>query len=72
MVAAIVVVSGMALSQTAPSVSPQYTVKDLGTLGGPVSEALGINNSGQVVGVAETSSRERTWDVYSVSHRHLL
>jgi probable HAF family extracellular repeat protein len=33
----------------------QYNVTDLGTLGGTVSCASGINNSGQVVGYAYTS-----------------
>ncbi len=34
----------------------QYTVTDLGTLGGLSSQAFGINGIGQVVGAADTGS----------------
>ncbi len=35
---------------------PQYTVHDVGTLGGSSSQATGVNNSGQVVGGSTTVS----------------
>ena len=38
----------------------QYTVTDLGTLGGTWSVARGINASGQVVGQADTASGSRS------------
>jgi probable HAF family extracellular repeat protein len=43
-----IVAGGRAMAQT------QYTVQDLGTLGGYYSFAYGINSSGQVVGNSET------------------
>ena len=42
-----------------------YTVTDLGTLGGSNSYATGINNSGQVVGYADTSSGSTHAFLYS-------
>lgn len=60
MVAAIVLASGMAMSQTSPPVS--YTVKNLGTLCGdscsfPSSLAFAINDFGVVVGQASPPHR---------------
>src|SRR5215207_401119 len=69
MVTAIVVAGGMGLSQTAP-VSPQYTIKDLGTLGGTSSFssstlANDINDSSQIVGRSITSSGSSHAFLYS-------
>jgi len=38
------------LPQAAPPVQSRYTITDLGTLGGIYSNAIGINDAGQVVG----------------------
>ncbi|MHC4743629.1 MAG: LamG-like jellyroll fold domain-containing protein, partial [Planctomycetota bacterium] len=55
---------GFSASEAGP-VLPRYEVVDLGTLGGSYSSAFGINDSGQVVGVADTASGQPhafVWD----------
>lgn len=42
--------TGQSLPQAAPPVQSRYTITDLGTLGGIYSNAIGINDAGQVVG----------------------
>ncbi len=48
-----------------PSGAAEYSVTDLGTLGGATSDAEGINNSGQVVGSAFLSSGQKHAFLYS-------
>jgi probable HAF family extracellular repeat protein len=43
----------------------QYTVADLGTLGGTESAAYGINNNGQVVGYSLNANQKRRAFIYS-------
>ena len=45
----------------------RYSVTDLGTLGGETSKAYGINNSGQVVGMAATKRGEEHAFVWQAS-----
>lgn len=63
---AVALVLGMSiLSATFAATSFSYTVTDLGTLGGSSSQAYGINDTGQVVGKADTSnglSHAFLWD----------
>ena len=42
-----------------PEGPPTYTIIDLGTLGGSTARARGINEKGQVVGVADTANGRR-------------
>jgi probable HAF family extracellular repeat protein len=46
---------GPQMRHTLSAQGPSYEIVDLGTLGGSRSSAYGINNRGQVVGVAETA-----------------
>lgn len=50
----LVLVLGLAASQSARAQSPVYTVTDLGTFGGTRTAAFSINKSDQVAGFAET------------------
>lgn len=63
---AVALVLGMSiLTATFAATSFSYTVTDLGTLGGSSSQAYGINDTGQVVGNADTSnglSHAFLWD----------
>ena len=64
--AGVVILMGAAVPSEAQTVSMTYTVKDLGTLpGGSNSYAFGINDSGQVVGRSDTSSRYAHAFLYS-------
>ena len=44
-----------ALANAQPPARPRYSVRDLGTFGGPGSLAYGLNDRGQVVGQSDTS-----------------
>ena len=46
--------------------APQYSLTDLGTLGGTISEATGISSSAQVTGWANTSTGVQHGFVYTV------
>jgi hypothetical protein len=53
---AITILAGLSVGfHVVKASSPMYSVTDLGSLGGSLSEALGINNAGTVVGYSTTT-----------------
>src|SRR3990172_5711909 len=56
----LVVLTAFALSVTAAAHAAQYTVTDLGTLGGTESFGSGLNASGQVAGASDRTGDSRT------------
>jgi probable HAF family extracellular repeat protein len=70
----VVIVSTVAVSgaTSAGSVQARWVIRDLGTIGGPESEAVAINERGQVVGWADTKTKRKVGvSAYSVSHAFL-
>ncbi len=53
---ALAAVQGAESLQATPSAQSRYTITDLGTLGGPTTKALGINENGQAVGASQSGS----------------
>ncbi len=48
--------SSAARGQATPAAQPRYTVTDLGTPGGVITKAMGINDDGQIVGASQSGS----------------
>ncbi len=62
---ALAALAAVVLTGSAQAAAPlEYTLTDLGTLGGSVSEAYDINNAGQVAGYATNASQEMRAFVY--------
>jgi len=59
-ITAMIVFVALAIPLQLTAQQTRYTVTDLGTLGGNNSFAQGINNRGEVVGVAETPTQTPT------------
>jgi probable HAF family extracellular repeat protein len=59
----------VASSGGATQAQPRWVIRDLGTLGGKESEAIAINNRGQVIGTSETGAEDG--DGYPITHAFL-
>jgi hypothetical protein len=64
--------TGVLFVSSAIAAPPAYQVQDLGTLGGAVTQAMDLNEAGQVTGYSETSDGEVVFRSFLATPGHPL